>query len=191
MRYNSGRNGPALGRPDLRDDVMAKGPKVNPSTMLWFIRSRSYMPIHEIRRRFMIEDEDATVVYDQFGPVYMGLPPKPANVVIELSKQGKIGLECSVDFNARVLVGVFPMHPAREEGTLRPNGFERGPRPQPVQTAQPRLPENGTPPRHAQHGGPRRPHQPPGPRPAPRPVPARGVSTPPTPPVGPAADAED
>jgi hypothetical protein len=35
----------------------------------------------------------------------------------KLWKQGKIGLEFSVEFDASVLIGVYPMNPAKENGS--------------------------------------------------------------------------
>jgi hypothetical protein len=135
------------------------------------------MPIHEIRRRFMIEGDELTVVYDDRGPVYMGLPAKPANVLIELAKQGKIGLECCADYNTRVLMGVFPMHPAREEGTFRPLGF--APRPP---NGHAHAPPRREAPHGPGHGPPRRPPLPNGGRPPQPAAPAHlGASLPPAP----------
>lgn len=174
---------------------MAKGPKVNPSTMLWFIRSRSYMPIHEIRRRFMIDSDEASVVYDQSGPVYIGLPQKPASVLMELTKQNKIGLECSVDFDARVLIGVFPMQPAREESTVRPRPVQRPAAPALRHEA---TPPPGEPPRPAANGpthhrpvarphhvGPTNGARPPAPVPPPAPAPPIANETVAGPPAAP------
>ena len=98
---------------------MGKDKRQSPSTLLWFIRHKSYVPISEIRRRFMVESEEGSFI--QAGAhrrAYVGLPSGTATSLEKLWQQGKIGLEFSVEFDADVLIGVFPMNPARE----MPNG---------------------------------------------------------------------
>jgi hypothetical protein len=96
--------------------VMGKEKRQSPSTLLWFIRHKSYVPISEIRRRFVIDSDEGTFIEaDNDRRVYVGLPPGTAQSLEKLWKQGKIGLEYSTEFDARVLIGVYPMHPAREE----------------------------------------------------------------------------
>lgn len=95
---------------------MAKEKRQSPSTLLWFIRHKSYVPISEIRRRFFIEsDEGSFIESENEHRVYVGLPDGTAQALEKLWRQGKIGLELSTEFDARVLIGVYPLHPAREE----------------------------------------------------------------------------
>jgi hypothetical protein len=111
---------------------MGKDKRQSPSTLLWFIRHKSYVPISEIRRRFCIESEDGSFI-EAGGDrrVYVGLPGGTAESIEKLWKQGKIGLEFSVEFDARVLIGVYPMNPARDElnGHYHSNGHSRQPPP--------------------------------------------------------------
>lgn len=96
---------------------MAK--KQSPSTLLWFIRRKSYVPICEIRRRFDIQSEDGGFFNGQNGSrIYVGLPQNTAAAVEKLWKQGKIGLEFSVEFDCRVVIGVYPMVPVREQPVI-------------------------------------------------------------------------
>ena len=95
---------------------MSKEKRHSPSTLLWFIRHKSYVPISEIRRRFTIDGEEGTFIdvgHDR--RVFVGLPAAPALSIEKLCRQGKIGLEYSVEFDADVLIGVYPMTPARDE----------------------------------------------------------------------------
>jgi hypothetical protein len=96
---------------------MSKEKRQSPSTLLWFIRHKSYVPISEIRRRFAIDTEDGAFIDGgNHRRVYVGLPTGTAQSLEKLWKQGKIGLELSAEFDASVLIGVYPMNPARENG---------------------------------------------------------------------------
>ena len=94
---------------------MGKEKRQSPSTLLWFIRHKSYVPISEIRRRFHIETEDGSFIDGgSHRRVYVGLPSGTAQSLEKLWRQGKIGLELSCEFDASVLIGVYPMIPAKE-----------------------------------------------------------------------------
>jgi hypothetical protein len=79
-----------------------------------FIKSRAYVPMHELRRRFAIdgEDDDVTpVLLDPGARVYVGLPPREGRLLGELLRAGDIGYELSLDPISPIVVGVFPMRP--------------------------------------------------------------------------------
>ncbi len=93
---------------------MAK--KQSPSTLLWFIRRKAYVPLCEIRRRFDIDGEDGSFLDgDDGNRMFVGLPTNTAAAVEKLWRQGKIGLELSVEFDCSVVIGVYPMVPVREQ----------------------------------------------------------------------------
>lgn len=95
---------------------MGKEKRQSPSTLLWFIRHKSYVPISEIRRRFFIESEEGSFIdTDNHHRAFVGLPGGTAQSLEKLWKQGKIGLEFSVEFDARILIGVYPMNPSKEQ----------------------------------------------------------------------------
>ena len=78
-----------------------------------FIKSRPYVPMHELRRRFAIDgtDDDVTQVRLEDGHVYVGLPHREGTLLGELLRGGEIGYELSFDPRAPIVVGVYPMRP--------------------------------------------------------------------------------
>jgi hypothetical protein len=78
-----------------------------------FIKSRAYIPMHEIRRRFAIaaEDDDVTGIVLGSGRIFVGLPPREATMLGELFRAGEVGYELQLDPIAPVVVGVYPMRP--------------------------------------------------------------------------------
>jgi hypothetical protein len=78
-----------------------------------FIKSRPYVPMHELRRRFAIDgtDDDVTQVELDGGHVYVGLPSREGSLLGELLRGGEIGYELSFDPLAPIVVGVYPMRP--------------------------------------------------------------------------------
>ncbi len=78
-----------------------------------FIKSRPYVPMHELRRRFAIDggDDVVTQVRIDQGNVYVGLPQREGSLLGELLRGGEIGYELSLDPRTPVVVGVYPMRP--------------------------------------------------------------------------------
>jgi hypothetical protein len=78
-----------------------------------FIKSRPYVPMHELRRRFAIhvEDDDVTQVVVDSGHVYIGLPAREGALLGELLRGGEVGYELSLDPRTPIVVGVYPMRP--------------------------------------------------------------------------------
>jgi hypothetical protein len=79
-----------------------------------FIKSRPYVPLHELRRRFELNgdlDEVTAIEIADHGIVYVGLPPRESEFVETLVRDGDIGVELSQDPGAPIVVGVFPMRP--------------------------------------------------------------------------------
>src|SRR5262245_9881583 len=62
-----------------------------------FIKSRAYVPMHELRRRFAINgaDDEVTPVDVDRHRVYVGLPPREGQLLGELLRGGDIGYELS------------------------------------------------------------------------------------------------
>ena len=78
-----------------------------------FIKSRPYVPMHELRRRFGIigDDDDVTPVRIDPGCIYVGLPNHEGGLLGELLRTGEIGYELSLDPRTPIVIGVYPMRP--------------------------------------------------------------------------------
>lgn len=79
-----------------------------------FIKSRPYVPLHELRRRFELNGQldDVQLLHTPDGLAYIGLPPRECSLIEELVRVGDVGLELCEDPHAPIVVGVYPMHPA-------------------------------------------------------------------------------
>jgi hypothetical protein len=78
-----------------------------------FIKSRAYVPMHELRRRFGIngQEDDVTPVPMSSGTIYVGLPRMEGMLLGELLRGGEVGFELSLDPRSPIVVGVYPMRP--------------------------------------------------------------------------------
>jgi hypothetical protein len=78
-----------------------------------FIKSRPYVPMHELRRRFGIDggEDDVTAVDLASGRIFVGLPPREGGLLGELLRSGDIGYELSLDPRSPIVVGLYPMRP--------------------------------------------------------------------------------
>lgn len=90
----------------------ARGPTA--AQLRRFIKSRPYVPLHELRRRFELNgdlDEVSVIELPEQGRVFVGLPGREADFVATLARDGDIGLELCHDPLVPLVVGVFPMRP--------------------------------------------------------------------------------
>ena len=99
---------------------MAKKRKANRQRILRYVRSRSFMPISELRRYFAIESDEGAVLEDERGKIYVGLPKEVGRTILTLAAEGKIGLEFSAEFDVRVLIGVYPRWQPQEVPIAEP-----------------------------------------------------------------------
>lgn len=79
-----------------------------------FIKSRPYVPMHELRRRFELNgdfDQVTAVAASDGSTVFVGLPPRESELIGGLARDGDIGLELSHDPRVPIVVGVYPMRP--------------------------------------------------------------------------------
>jgi hypothetical protein len=82
-----------------------------------FIKSRPYVPIHELRRRFEIEgceDEVHPVTTDK-GTIYVGLPLEESRFLGDLINAGEVGCELLLDPCSPAVVGVYAMRPVARQ----------------------------------------------------------------------------
>lgn len=82
-----------------------------------FIKSRPYVPIHELRRRFEIEggEDDVNPVPTGTGTIYVGLPPQEARFLSDLIQAGEVGCEMLLDPCSPGVVGVYAMRPVARQ----------------------------------------------------------------------------
>jgi hypothetical protein len=78
-----------------------------------FIKSRPYVPMHELRRRFGINgaEDDVTALPVDESCIYVGLPERECQLLGELVRGGEVGYELSLDPRTPIVVGVYPMRP--------------------------------------------------------------------------------
>jgi len=78
-----------------------------------FIKSRPYVPMHELRRRFELNGgaDDVTAVHTPGGLVYLGLPGRESRFIADLVRQGDVGLELCHDPRVPMVMGVFAIRP--------------------------------------------------------------------------------
>ncbi len=78
-----------------------------------FIKSRPWVPMHELRRRFGIwgADDDVSPMRVGDTTLYIGLPAMESRMMAELLSGGDVGYELSLDPGAPIVVGVYPMRP--------------------------------------------------------------------------------
>jgi hypothetical protein len=78
-----------------------------------FIKSRTYVPMHELRRRFGINgtEDDVTQLEMDGRHIFVGLPAREGRLLSELLRGGDVGFELSMDPQTPIVVGVYPMRP--------------------------------------------------------------------------------
>jgi hypothetical protein len=97
---------------DNGDEVTAHSPTA--AQFRRFIKSRPYVPLHELRRRFELNgelDDVAPIETPDGDTVYVGLPPRESQFLADLARDGDIGLELCHDPLVPMVVGVYPMKP--------------------------------------------------------------------------------
>ena len=80
-----------------------------------FIKSRPYVPLHELRRRFGLNgaDDDVSGVDVDGQRIFIGLPERETGLLGELLRQGDVGYELLLDPTSPLVIGVFPMRPVQ------------------------------------------------------------------------------
>ena len=124
------------------------GKRVKASSLLWFISSRSYVPMADIRRRFNLFTESGALLRDEEGVVHIGLPRQAAETLLDLKRRRKVDLEYDLEHAARIAVGVYPLRirllPPPPPPPIRRPGPPHGPSPRarrpPMRVAQPGSP---------------------------------------------------
>jgi hypothetical protein len=115
---------PAGSAPARYEPVGGPGPRNDPdgddtrpsctvAQLRRFIKSRPWIPMHELRRRFGIwgGDDDVSPIRVGEHTLFIGLPLAEARLMAELLGGGDVGYELSLDPVTPVVVGVYPMRP--------------------------------------------------------------------------------
>jgi hypothetical protein len=99
------------------DEPGLPGNGCTPAQLRRFIKSRAYLPVHEIRRRFGIEtaDDDVTGFQVDAIRVFVGLPQREGRILGDLVRSGEVGYELQLDPEAPIIVGVYPMRPVTRQ----------------------------------------------------------------------------
>ena len=94
-------------------DGMAEAQVCTQAQLRRFIKSRPYVPMHELRRRFGIngEADDVHPVQTRQGRVWVGLPARESGHIADLLERGEIGLELCHDPTVSIVIGVYAMRP--------------------------------------------------------------------------------
>jgi hypothetical protein len=95
------------------DRVDRSAPSCTAPQLRRFIKSRAYVPMHELRRRFAIDggDDDVTGVELESGRIFVGLPAQEGQLLGDLLRGGEVGFELSLDPRTPIVVGVYAMRP--------------------------------------------------------------------------------
>ena len=106
---NGQLNGPVNGL----EQGMSLGPACTAPQLRRFIKSRPYVPMHELRRRFGINGREDDVSAIDLGErrIFVGLPDREGSLLGELLRGGDIGYELSLDPRTPIVIGLYPMRP--------------------------------------------------------------------------------
>ncbi len=90
-----------------------QGQRCTQAQLRRFIKSRAYVPMHELRRRFAIngEADDVLAVDTQDGRYWAGLPERECGFLAELVDRGEVGLELCHDPCVDMIIGVYAIRP--------------------------------------------------------------------------------
>ena len=80
-----------------------------------FIKSRPYVPLHELRRRFGLNggDDDVSPVDLEDRRIFVGLPAREAGLLGDLLRHDEVGYELLLDPTSPLVIGLFPMRPVQ------------------------------------------------------------------------------
>lgn len=112
----TGRDGdPANDRGGVADATVDAQPLCTQAQLRRFIKSRPYVPLHELRRRFGLNgaDDDVAPVDLEGKRLFVGLPAREGGLLGELIRQGDVGYELLLDPVSPTIIGVFPIRPVQ------------------------------------------------------------------------------
>ena len=92
---------------------MSASKRPSTSSLRRYLTSRPFVAIADIRRRFALEPDAMSLVSRNGTSAYIGLPEREASKLEDLWRRDEVGVELSVEVNAPVVIGVYPMRLAR------------------------------------------------------------------------------
>jgi hypothetical protein len=102
--------------------------RLSKSSLLWFVRSRSYVTVADVRRRFGIgspvgadSSDEVTAIEGPAGRAFVGLPAHQARLLQELWQEGKVGLELATDIKAPTVTGIYGIYQRGERPAPPPD----------------------------------------------------------------------
>src|SRR5688572_3332781 len=109
------------------------------SSLRRYLTSRPYISVADIRRRFGLEADAMSHIARNGTSAFIGLPEREALKLQDLWQRDEVGVELSVEVNAPVVVGIYPMRIARfvvdqaagHSGHANGNGYAPAPAPVP------------------------------------------------------------
>ena len=103
-------------RADADQNEQRQGSSCTPAQLRRFIKSRPYVPLHELRRRFGLyggDDDDVSPMALETGTIFVGLPAREARLLGDLIVAGDVGFEPLLDPVTPMVIGVFPIRPVQ------------------------------------------------------------------------------
>ena len=96
-----------------RNNGSGQGQGCTQAQLRRFIKSRAYVPMHELRRRFAIngEADDVRPVETSEGRFWAGLPERECGFLADLMNKGEIGVELCHDPCVDMIIGVYAIRP--------------------------------------------------------------------------------
>ena len=106
---------PSNDRGGVADAALEAQPLCTQAQLRRFIKSRPYVPLHELRRRFGLNgaDDDVAPLDVEGKRLFVGLPAREGGLLGELIRQGDVGFELLLDPVSPTIIGVFPMRPVQ------------------------------------------------------------------------------
>ena len=92
---------------------MSANKRPSTSSLRRYLTSRPFVAVGDIRRRFGLDPDAMSPIARNGTSAFIGLPEREATKLQELWERDEIGLELSVEVNAPVVVGIYPMRIAR------------------------------------------------------------------------------
>lgn len=105
---------------------MSASKRPSTSSLRRYLTSRPFVAVADIRRRFALEQDAMSLVSRNGTSAYIGLPEREASKLEDLWRRDEVGIELSVEVNAPVVIGVYPMRLARfviDQQVANGNGF--------------------------------------------------------------------